>query len=92
MNIVKGETYRIKGKSEFFEKKYGTCNPLFVVEGTDKELFGCFWGGLNKNPTALFYGIRSGLEGLPLGGQVYYGHIEGVAELVHETELEEATE
>lgn len=91
MNIVKGKTYRIMGRSKYFESKHGTCNPLFVVEGTDKEVFGCFWGGLNKNPAAMFYGMRAGYESLPLGGQVYYGHIEGVGELAHKTELEEVT-
>ena len=88
MEIKKGKVYRIRGQSEYFKAKYKTTNPLITVEGTDKELFGCFWGGLNKNPAAMFYGMRVGYEGLPFDGQVYYGHINGSGELVHESELE----
>ena len=92
MEIIKGQTYRIKGQSRYFKAKYKKTNPLIIIEGTDKELFGCFWGGLNKNPAAMFYGMRAGYENLPLGGQVYYGHIDGLGELVHESELGEASD
>lgn len=88
MNIVNGETYRIKGESEYLKKKYGE-HPLFRVEGTDREVFGGSWGGQNNNIACMLYGIRSGSEGLPFGGTVYYGKIGILGELIHETELEE---
>lgn len=88
MNIEKNKAYKIKGESEYLNKKYGTSNPIIVIEGTDKEVFGCYWGGLNSNPVAMLYGMRAGCEGLLLGGHVYYGHIGGLGELVHESELE----
>jgi len=92
MNIEKGKTYRIKGESIYLSKKYGTSNPIILIGGTDKEVLGCFWGGANGNPAAMLFGMRSGFEGLPFGGQVYYGHIGGMGELVHESELEPTEE
>jgi len=91
MNIEKGKAYRIKGKSKYFEGKCGTCNPLVVIEGTDVEVFGRSWLGQDGNPVCLMFALRLKHEGLPKDGQVYYGHIEGLGELVHETELEEVT-
>ena len=91
MDIKNGQTYQIKGNSEYFLSKYGHSNPFIVIEGTDREALGQFWGGINGNPAVMFYGMRAGLEDLPLGGQVYYGKIGQIGELVHESELKEVT-
>jgi hypothetical protein len=90
--IVPNEKYRVKGESKYFAKKYGTPNPIIRVEDTDREVFGKSWGVMDGNPTCLLYAMRSGTEGLPLGGAVYYGHIGGYGELVHESELEPVAE
>jgi hypothetical protein len=89
INIIKGNTYRIKGNSKYFTEKYGTPNPLIVIEDEDEKVFGGWWGFQRENPACVLYGIRSGLEELPPMGKVYYGHIDSLGELVHETELEE---
>lgn len=86
MNIEGGKVYRIKGDSEYFKKKYGTSNPLILIEGTDKEVFGKFWGDMNGNPACIMYAVRS--VGIPIGGQVYYGKIGGLGECAHESEIE----
>ena len=38
--MEKNKEYRIKGKHPYFKDKYGTDNPVFRVEDTDKEIFG----------------------------------------------------
>lgn len=88
MPVENGKTYRIKGDSEYFKDKYGTPNPDIRVEGTDEEVFGGSWGDQKGNPACLLYAIRAGFGKLPLSGQVYYGKINGLGELVHESELE----
>ena len=35
--IEKDKSYRIKGESEYFKKKYGTCNPIIEIEDKDTE-------------------------------------------------------
>lgn len=89
MSAFRGK-YRIKGASKYFANKYGTSNPTIAIEGTDREVFGKFWDVCNT-PGCILYALRSGTEGIPLGGTVYYGHIEGagLGELVHESELEQ---
>ena len=90
MKIINGKSYWVKSDSEYLKKKYGV-RPLFRVEGTDREVFGGSWGGQNNNIACMLYGIRAGLEGLGLGGTVYYGKIGMLGELIHETEVEEVT-
>ena len=76
-----GKKCKIKGNSEYFIEKYGTANPTIEIEDTDRKLFGKSWMMMGCNPAAMLYGIRSGLDGLPLGGTVYYGKIGHLGEL-----------
>lgn len=80
--IKAGKCYRIKGKSKYFLTKYGSTNPEIIIEiALDyHEEF--------KPPSFLYIG-RMLAEGLPSDGNTYYGHINGLGEFVHETELEE---
>lgn len=93
MNIEQGKTYKIKGASEYFQKKYGTPNPSITIEGLQATVFGGkWWGFCDGNPAALLYGMRAGMELLPMDSpgdpKTYYGHIGGAGEIVHEDELE----
>ena len=79
--IKPGRTYRIKGQSKYFTRKYGTANPEIVIESAldyHKEY----------NPVSFLYLGRILAEGLPVDGNTYYGHIKGLGEFVHESELE----
>lgn len=87
MKIKNGQTYQIKGSSEYFKNKYGTPNPFITIEGKDWEVFGKRWGSMTGNPACLMYAIRS--TGIPITGQVYYGKVDGLGEVVHESELGE---
>jgi hypothetical protein len=84
--------YKIKGKSKYFKEKYGTSNPTILIEDTDKNVFGTYWGNNNGNPTCLLYAMRNFADKLPISGTVYYGKIGHLGELVHESELEELNE
>lgn len=92
MAIAKGKKYRIKGFSKYFEDKYGTPNPTIRIEDTDQKVFGGSWGFQKGNPACLLFAMRSITDIDPsvntLDG-VYYGHINSLGELVHESELEE---
>jgi len=86
MVIEAGKTYRIKGNSKYFQFKYGTPNPEFIAEGQVdyRRQF--------APPTFLYQG-RALAEGLPAtDGYTVYGHIDGLGEFVHESELEEICE
>jgi len=99
MIIVPRKLYRIKGTSEYFKEKYGTTNPMIIIEDTDKAVFGKSWLDMAGNPACMLAAFRLGREqGLAaLGVQAYYGHISmpgipSLGEVVLETELEEVTE
>lgn len=95
MKIELGAKYRIKGTSKYFKDKYGTYNPIIVIEDTDIKVFGKRWHEMNGNPAACLFGFRVGLALMsPYAGEVYYGKIKfgehsSLGELVCESELEE---
>lgn len=70
----------IKGKSKYFETKYGSPNPEFIIEEA-LDFHTSF------NPVSFLYLGRAMAEGLPLDGDTLYGHIKGLGEFVHRTEL-----
>jgi len=92
MKIESGKTYRIKGNSPYFAKKYGDSNPTIVIEGKDTDIWSDGWMHQIGNPACMSYSVRSAFEGLPIEGEVYYGKVGGFGELVHESELEEIEE
>ena len=82
MEITPGGNYRIKGESKYFLKKYGSTNPEITIE--EKSDFHTKF----SPPSFLFLG-RALAEDIPVDGNTYYGHINGLGEFVNETELEE---
>ena len=82
MNIVNGKVYRVKGESKYFKIKYGTSNPEILIK--EKSDFHKVF-----NPPSFLYIGRGLAEGLPMDSNTYYGHISGLGEYVHESELEE---
>ena len=97
--LVKGRTYRITGDSEYFKDKYGTSNPLFTYEDTDREVWGESWYDVfdRGNPCAVCFQMRVAMQGLDVAwdDHVLYGkcHVPGtdfkLGELVIPDELEE---
>jgi len=79
--IEPGKTYRIKGSSQYFARKYGSMNPEITIE--EKLDYHTSF----SPPCFLFQG-RALAEGLPIDGNTYYGHIKGLGEFVHEFEIE----
>ena len=97
--IIPRKKYRIKGTSEYFKEKYGTFNPLIIIEDTDKAVFGRSWLDMAGNPTCMLAAVRLGREqGLAaLSAQAFYGHISmpgqpSLGEVVLGIELEEVPE
>lgn len=79
--IIVGKGYVIKGESKYFLFKYGTANPKIIIEAAMDY-------HLHFNPATFLFQGRALAEGVPIDGNTYYGHIDGLGEFVHETELE----
>ena len=79
---------KITKPSEYFLKKYGNATPDIQIECTDQETWGKSWKVMQGNISAMLYGMRSGMENLPLSGQVFYGKVGSMGELFHESEFE----
>lgn len=88
MNIQKNKDYRVKGNSPYFKKKYGTSNPVIRIEDKDAVVFGGSWEHQNGNPACLIFAMRAGTDSIRTG-DVWYGKIDGLGELVDSSELEE---
>lgn len=81
--IEAGKTYRIKGESKYFARKYRSPNPSIMIERPfDVEKEG--W-----NPPGFLFLGRVYAEGLPTE-PAWYGHMvsDGRGEIVLESELE----
>jgi len=77
------KNYKINGNSKYFKRKYGTPNPVFTME---KKLD--YRKGFS--PATFLYQGRALAEGLPVSdGNTIYGHIGGLGEFIHESELGE---
>ena len=88
MKIYNVKTYLILSDSGYFIDKYGTPCPLIIIEDTDEAVFGESWKTRDGNPACIQYAVRRGFTKAIQGdGKVYYGKINGLGELVHETEL-----
>ena len=61
-----------------------------IVEDWADRVFGESWGDMNGNPTALKYAMRAGLSGVPFGNEVLYGKVDGLAHLIHISEVGKA--
>jgi hypothetical protein len=59
----------------------------YRIEDWYDRVAGCSWMVADGNMTALKYAIRSGALGLPTDNLVVYGHINGLAQALHESEL-----
>ena len=74
-----GKEYRIKGKSKYFKKKYGTSNPIIRIGAKKVKPFRG-WRTIRKNPDSLDYISYE---------DTFYGKIRSSEELVHISQLEE---
>lgn len=57
------------------------------IEDLWTNVFGSSWMFANGNPTCLEYAVRSAKDNLPIDDKVYYGKIDGLGYLVHESEI-----
>lgn len=58
------------------------------IEDTWKNVFGKSWMFSERNPTCLIYAMRSAKDNLPIDDNVWYGKIDGMSHLVHESEVD----
>lgn len=81
-----GKKFHIKCSSKYFCTKYGSSTPIIIIEEESE---------LEYNPPSFLYQGRVLAEGRRelLKGKIYYGHVNGLGEFVHESELgEEVTQ
>lgn len=87
--ITPKTSYKIKGKGRYFKQKYGSCNPVIEIEDLQSKVFGNMMPeDMVANPTCMLYVMRAVEMNLPTDGELYYGKVNGLGEIVHETELE----
>ncbi|HOW43202.1 MAG TPA: glycoside hydrolase family 9 protein [Candidatus Omnitrophota bacterium] len=94
--IAKGEEYRIKGDSVYFERVYGTPNPVIIIDGPHQEILGRWYVAGPKTMMEHMYVYRKKTERLPeddpqepevfIGTIFHKGHRS--QEMVHKSELE----
>lgn len=58
-----------------------------LIQGTDKDMFGCTWLDNFGHPACEAYPFRIQKDKLPLVGNVYVGIIDGQDILFHESEI-----
>jgi hypothetical protein len=63
-------------------------DKIIHIEDWWDRISGKSWMFCNGNPAAMGYGIRAGLDHLPIDDEVLYGHIDGLGYLVHISELD----
>lgn len=68
-------------------KKGGFIGLEYQVEDWWDRVYGKSWMDSNGNPAAMNYGVRAGLEDLPLNDEVLYGKIGPFGHLVHMSEI-----
>ena len=80
-----GRTFRINCGSKYFETKYGKTATIKIEE----ELFDFHYH--TTPPTFLYMGrvLAEGKRELLDGSKTYYGKVNGLGEVVHESELGE---
>lgn len=61
---------------------------IYHIEDTWKNVTGGSWMFAQGNPAALNYAMRSAFADLPIDDNVYYGKINGLGFIVHESEIE----
>ena len=62
----------------------------FTVEDWADRVWGKSWGVMSGNPTAIIYALRTSLldvEHSSLDDEVLYGKIDGMAVLIHQSEI-----
>lgn len=95
LKIEKDRKYRIKGKSEYFMKEYGTYNPIIYITKSDKEAYENGWfheSGCHecwRFARRIYNPLVFPFNGFPDEKGVWVGEIGYPKELVHESELEE---
>lgn len=57
------------------------------IEGLWKDVSGQSWMFSTGNPSCIEYAIRAAVDKLPTDDKVYYGKIDGLGKLVHESEI-----
>ena len=72
-----------KGKND----PQGIDGKMMIIEDWAENVFRGSWMIQQGNPTAMFYGIRAGFANLPTDDDVVYGKVDGLAYLVHNSEI-----
>ena len=93
MEFVDGKIYKLNPvgsySKKYFKYKYGTENPEFIYEATDRKLLKGGWAMAQGNPAALLFAMRIGFDEVPGIPPAHYGHINGMGELVLKNEIVE---
>ena len=96
MNIEPGKTYKLAPggphSQKYFHNKYGTATPEYELEDEFSKVFNAkdpWQNQFASNPGVMIFAMRSGLDKMGLKGPFYYGKVNGMGEIVHESELKE---
>ena len=83
MKAEEHKSYKLACQSNYFKTKYGD-NPIIIVE-KEMDFHYC------NNPAGFLFIGRALAEGRMelFKGTHYYGHVAGLGELVHESEIGE---
>ena len=89
-------SHPLAGKTVILNEKAQDPHRGMVVSGAEFRIDdwvdhagmgGKSWMTMDGNISAMLYGMRAGLSGLPTDNEVVYGHIGALGHMVHVSEL-----
>lgn len=83
-----GEEMKINDAAMTLPTGQVLAGQTIIVEDYWQNVSGQSWMTSDGNPTAILYGMRNGIQGLPIDNEVVYGKVGGFGVMVHVSELE----
>lgn len=83
-----GQTVKLKAEASHPQFANFGGSEFVIEDWHDRVMGGKTWMDCYGNPAAMVYGLRSGMNDIPLDNEVVYGKIGHFGHIVHVSEIE----